>query len=129
MYGATNNFGQGTSFIIFTGDTHLLTLWARAPVGSALLSPPTAGGSDTPVASMLPRQLKLQPPREAPELFQRLQLLKNTHYASEGPRRCVQGLCLLVWVYKPWFHEWDAELLTRVPKKQRLWIQLNLRRF
>ncbi|XP_048422326.1 uncharacterized protein LOC125469264 [Pyrus x bretschneideri] len=37
MYGATNNFGQGTR------DTHLLTLWARAPVGSALLSPPTAG--------------------------------------------------------------------------------------
>ncbi|KAM1220286.1 hypothetical protein TB2_047182 [Malus domestica] len=42
------------------------------------------GGSDTPVASMLPGQLKLQPPREALELFQRLQLLKNTHYASEG---------------------------------------------
>ncbi|XP_068336685.1 uncharacterized protein [Pyrus communis] len=36
MYGATNDFGQGTR------DTHPLTLWARVPVGSALLSPQTA---------------------------------------------------------------------------------------
>ncbi|KAB2635307.1 hypothetical protein D8674_025841 [Pyrus ussuriensis x Pyrus communis] len=129
------------------GDTQPLTLWAPAPVGSVLPSPPTAGAymfvpdqfsftfnhlcnyialdyyfklrasvatinnkdssiaqhggvqngarvqllqskkfmcSDTPVASMLPGQLKLQRPREAPELFQRLRLLKNTHYTSEG---------------------------------------------
>ncbi|TQD79271.1 hypothetical protein C1H46_035179 [Malus baccata] len=64
---------------------------------SSIASAQHGGGSDTPVASMLPGQLKLQPPRkapelfqrlqllrEAPELFQRLQLLKNTHYTSEG---------------------------------------------
>ncbi|KAM1030247.1 hypothetical protein TB1_033463 [Malus domestica] len=52
-------------------------LWAPAPVGSALPSPPTAGSSDTPVASTVPGQLKLQPLIEAPDLFQRLRLLKE----------------------------------------------------
>ncbi|TQD75168.1 hypothetical protein C1H46_039290 [Malus baccata] len=58
------------------------------------------GGSDTRVASMLPGQLKLQPPKEALELFQRLQLLKNTHYASEGSfQKWIYGDLYLSWVY------------------------------
>ncbi|CAN6686431.1 unnamed protein product [Malus baccata var. baccata] len=74
-------------------DKDLLTLWAPAPVGSTLPSPPTAAayihlnplilvkiytrGSDTPVASTVPGQLKLQALIEAPELFQRLRLLRE----------------------------------------------------
>ncbi|KAM1188683.1 hypothetical protein ACFX13_025265 [Malus domestica] len=129
-----NNNAQGgqsraSVATINTKDSSIASAQHGGVQNGARVQPQLHGGSDAPIASMLPGQLKLQPHKEAPELFQRLRLLKNTHYTSEGPRRCVQGLCLLVWVYKPWFHEWDAELLTRVRKKQRLWIQLNLRRF
>ncbi|RXH67550.1 hypothetical protein DVH24_027697 [Malus domestica] len=42
------------------------------------------GGHVQPQLHGTDLQLKLQPHKEAPELFQRLRLLKNTHYTSEG---------------------------------------------
>ncbi|KAB2619787.1 hypothetical protein D8674_042398 [Pyrus ussuriensis x Pyrus communis] len=43
----------------------------------AHVHPQLHGGSDTPVASMLPGKLKLQPLRKDSELFQRLRLLRE----------------------------------------------------
>ncbi|TQE12488.1 hypothetical protein C1H46_001879, partial [Malus baccata] len=84
-----NNNAQGgqsraSVATINTKDSSIASAQHGGVQNGARAQPQLHGGSNTPIASMLPGQLKLQPHKEAPELFQRLRLLKNTHYTSEG---------------------------------------------
>ncbi|KAM2653842.1 hypothetical protein PS2_024431 [Malus domestica] len=84
-----NNNAQGgqskaSVATINTKDSSIASAQHGGVQNGARVQPQLHGGSDAPIASMLPGQLKLQPHKEAPELFQRLRLLKNTHYTSEG---------------------------------------------
>ncbi|KAM2064779.1 hypothetical protein ACFX16_028137 [Malus domestica] len=76
-----NNNAQGgakaSAAIVNTKDSSIASAQHDSVQNGARVHPQLHGGSDTPVASTLPGQLKLQPLREAPELFQRLRLLSQ----------------------------------------------------
>ncbi|KAM1607097.1 hypothetical protein ACFX1Z_027721 [Malus domestica] len=76
-----NNNAQGgakaSAATVNTKDSSIASAQHDDVQNGARVHPQLHGGSDTPVASTLPRQLKLQPLREAPELFQRLRLLRE----------------------------------------------------
>ncbi|KAM1284997.1 hypothetical protein ACFX2J_027622 [Malus domestica] len=76
-----NNNAQGgakaSAATVNTKDSSIASAQHDGVQNGARVHPQLHGGSDTPVASTLPGQLKLQPLREAPELFQRLRLLSQ----------------------------------------------------
>ncbi|XP_068322410.1 uncharacterized protein [Pyrus communis] len=60
-----------------TKDSSIASAQHDVVQNGACVHPQLHGGSDTPIASTLPGQLELQPFRKAPELFQRLRLLRE----------------------------------------------------